>query len=79
MMDSDLIAKDAMHDFCWCQDPQDALVRAEEWDVARGHDSFFVKGQQGDEHQGLGVFNNEYIVFHPHQVLPMYKIDYVLY
>jgi hypothetical protein len=78
LIDSNLMTPDAMHDFVWCQDPSDAIeCLAEPWDLTRGHDSFFVKGQ-ASHGAGLGVFNNEYIVFQPQQVLPLYKVDYIL-
>lgn len=78
LIESNLMTPDAMHDFVWCQDPSDAIeCLAEPWDLTRGHDSFFVKGQ-ASHGAGLGVFNNEYIVFQPQQVLPLYKVDYIL-
>lgn len=46
--------------------------------MARGHDAFFVRGLSGAQKAGLGVFNNEYVVFQPYQILPLYRVDYVL-
>jgi len=78
LIEGNLLNGKAMHDFCWCQDPSDMLESSEEWSVARGHDTFFVRGLSGAQKTGLGVFNNEYIVFQPYQVLPLYRVDYVL-
>jgi len=79
MIEGNLLQKDAMHDLCWCKDPSDMLMStSEEWNIAGGHDSYFVKGQNGVQAAGLGVINNEFIVFHPYQVLPIYQVDYIL-
>merc|ERR1711879_507031 len=78
LIEGNLLSGQAMHDLCWCQDPSDMLESSEEWSVARGHDAFFVRGLSGSQKAGLGVFNNEYIVFQPYQILPLYRVDYVL-
>merc|ERR1712187_5193 len=78
LIEGNLLNSKAMHDFCWCQDPSDALETSEEWSSARGHDAFFVRGLSGVQKAGLGVHNNEYIVFQPYQVLPLYLVEYVL-
>jgi hypothetical protein len=77
LIEGNLLKGDAMHDECWCADPADWLdTLADEWDVAKGHDSYYVKGQSGKQLHGLGVENSEYIVFQPAQVLPLYLVDY---
>jgi len=79
LIESNLLSSAAMHDLCWCQDPSEFLESlAEDWSIATGHDSFYVKGQAGAQKQGLGVFNSEYIVFQPFQILPLYLVDYQL-
>jgi len=79
LIEGNLMEPHGMHDHVWCQNPEDELETvAEEWDVAKGHDSYFVKGQEGHHAAGLGVHNNEYVVFHPFQVLPLYKVDYTI-
>lgn len=68
-----------MHDKVWCEDPADMLETvAEDWDYARGHDAYYVKGLSGAQAQGRGVFNSEYIVFQPAQILPLYVVEYTL-
>lgn len=79
LIEGNLLRPDAMHDFCWCQDPSDKLETvAEDWNVAQGHDTFYVRGLNGAQRAGLGVYNSEYIVFQPFQVLPLYQVDYVI-
>jgi len=79
LIEGNLLSPDAMHDFCWCQDPSDKLETvAEDWNVAKGHDTFYVRGLNGAQRSGLGVYNSEYIVFQPFQVLPLYRVDYVI-
>jgi len=79
LIEGNLLGESAMHDICWCQDPSDMLETiAEEWNVATGHDTYYVRGLGGGQKAGLGVYNSEYIVFQPFQVLPLYKVDYVL-
>jgi len=79
LIEGNLLKGDAMHDMCWCQDPSDALEScAEAWGVAKGHDAFYVKGMAGSQKAGLGVYNSEYIVFQPYQILPLYQVDYVI-
>lgn len=79
LIEGNLLAPSGMHDVCWCQDPSEQLETvAEEWSNARGHDSFYVRGLNGAQRAGLGVYNSEYIVFQPFQVLPLYRVDYVL-
>jgi len=79
LIEGNLMKGDAMHDMCWCQDPSDAVeTAAEPWSVAKGHDAFYVRGLAGAQKAGLGVFNSEYIVFQPYQILPLYQVDYVL-
>merc|ERR1712139_738231 len=79
LIEGNLLSGSAMHDLCWCQDPSEYLESvAEDWSVAKGHDSFYVKGQAGSQKHGLGVYNSEYIVFQPFQILPMYLVEYTL-
>jgi hypothetical protein len=79
LIEGNLLSGPAMHDVCWCQDPSEFLESlSEDWSVAKGHDSFYVKGQCGSQKQGLGVYNNEYIVFQPYQILPLYRVDYTI-
>merc|ERR1712151_195612 len=77
LIEGNLLSGSAMHDLCWCKDPSDFLDKiAEDWSVTKGHDSYYVKGQAGSQKHGLGVHNNEYIVFQPYQILPLYRVDY---
>jgi len=79
LIETNLMAPSSMHDVCWCQDPTEQLeTAAEDWSLARGHDTYYVRGLSGMQRAGLGVYNSEYIVFQPFQVLPLYKVDYVL-
>eukprot|EP00746_Dinoflagellata_sp_MGD_P071961 gnl/MRDRNA2_/MRDRNA2_29250_c0_seq1.p1 gnl/MRDRNA2_/MRDRNA2_29250_c0~~gnl/MRDRNA2_/MRDRNA2_29250_c0_seq1.p1 ORF type:complete len:819 (+),score=103.74 gnl/MRDRNA2_/MRDRNA2_29250_c0_seq1:64-2457(+) len=79
LIEGNLLSASAMHNFCWCQDPSEQLETVpEEWNVAQGHDSFYVRGLAGSQQAGLGVYNSEYIVFQPNQVQPLYRVDYVL-
>jgi len=77
LIEGNLLSGSAMHDLCACQDPSEYLESlAEDWGVANGHDSYYVKGQSGSQKLGLGVQNSEYIVFQPFQILPLYRVDY---
>merc|ERR1711879_621172 len=79
LIEGNLLGASAMHDVCWCQDPSEQLETiADEWNVAAGHDTFYVRGLSGAQRAGLGVYNSEYIVFQPFQVLPLYRVDYVI-
>jgi len=79
LIEGNLLGASAMHDVCWCQDPSEQLETiADEWNVAAGHDAFYVRGLSGAQRAGLGVYNSEYIVFQPFQVLPLYRVDYVI-
>lgn len=79
LIEGNLLKADAMHDMCWCQNPADALEScAEAWEVSKGHDAFYIRGQAGAQKSGLGVYNSEYVVFQPYQILPLYKVDYML-
>lgn len=79
LIEGNLLGSSAMHDVCWCQDPSEQLeTLADEWNVASGHDAYYVRGLSGMQRAGLGVYNSEYIVFQPFQVLPLYRVDYVL-
>lgn len=79
LIEGNLLSGSAMHDVCWCQDPSEQLeTLADEWNVAAGHDAYYVRGLSGAQRQGLGVYNSEYIVFQPYQVLPMYRVDYTI-
>lgn len=79
LIEGNLLGGSAMHDLCWCQDPSEALESlAEEWSINKGHDAYYVKGLAGAQKHGLGVFNNEYIVFQPFQILPLYRVDYTV-
>lgn len=79
LIEGNLLAPSSMHDVCWCQDPGEQLETvAEDWSLARGHDTYYVRGLSGMQRAGLGVYNSEYIVFQPFQVLPLYQVDYIL-
>jgi len=79
LIEGNLLKGSAMHDLCWCKDPSEALESlAEEWSINKGHDAYYVKGLAGAQKHGLGVFNNEYIVFQPFQILPLYRVDYTV-
>merc|ERR1712232_72325 len=79
LIEGNLLKGDAMHNTVWCQDPADALESlVEDWGVAKGHDAFYVRGLAGAQKSGLGVYNSEYIVFQPYQILPLYQVDYVI-
>jgi len=79
LIEGNLLKGDGMHDMCWCQNPSDALEsNSEDWSVTRGHDAFFIRGLSGAQKAGLGVYNNEYVVFQPYQILPLYRVDYTL-
>lgn len=79
LIEGNLLKGEAMHDMCWCQDPADALESsAEEWGIAKGHDAFYVRGLAGSQKAGLGVYNSEYVIFQPYQILPLYQVDYVI-
>lgn len=79
LIEGNLRKPDAMHDFYWCQDPRKHLETAvQEWNHAQSHDTFYVRGLAGAHRKGLGVYNSEYIVFHPFQVLPLYVVSYVM-
>jgi len=79
LIEGNLLSPAAMHDVCWTQDPSEFLeTLAEDWSIAKGHDSYYVRGQAGSQKHGLGVHNNEYIIFQPYQILPLYRVDYTL-
>lgn len=79
LIEGNLLNGSAMHDVCWCQDPSEQLeTLADDWSVASGHDAYYVRGLSGAQRAGLGVYNSEYVVFQPYQVLPMYRVDYVI-
>jgi len=79
LIEGNLMRSDAMHNMVWCQDPTDALdSSAESWNIAKGHDAFYVRGLAGAQKSGLGVYNSEYIVFQPYQIMPLYQVDYVI-
>jgi len=79
LIEGNLLSGSAMHDMCWCQNPSDVLeTSAEDWSVSKGHDSFYVRGLAGAQKAGLGVYNNEYVLFQPYQILPVYQVDYVI-
>lgn len=79
LIEGHLLKKDSMHDLPWCEDPSEFLESCpDEWSLERGHNAYYVRGLSSSAKAGLGVFNSEYIVFHPHQVLPLYLVDYVL-
>jgi hypothetical protein len=79
LIEGNLLSAASMHDLCWTQDPSEFLeTLAEDWSVAKGHDSYYVRGQAGSQKHGLGVHNNEYTVFQPYQVLPLYRVDYTI-
>merc|ERR1711971_1299812 len=79
LIEGNLLKGDALHNQCWCQNPEDTLdSSAEAWCVAKGHDAYYVKGLSGMQKNGLGVYNSEYILFQPYQILPLYQVDYVV-
>jgi len=79
LIEGNLIQADGMHDTCWCQNPEDALESTgDTWSIAKGHDAFYVRGLAGAQKAGLGVYNSEYVVFQPYQILPLYQVDYIL-
>jgi len=79
LIEGNLMQASALHDMCWCQTPEEALESvAETWNVSKGHDAFYVRGMAGSHKAGLGVYNSEYVVFQPYQILPMYQVDYML-
>jgi len=79
LIEGNLLSQSAMHDYCWCQDPSDKLETVpEDWNISHGHDAYYVRGMGGAHRAGLGVLNSEYIVFQPFQVLPLYRVDYVI-
>lgn len=79
LIEGNLLGADSMHDMCWCQDPGEALESAAEtWSISKGHDAYYVRGLAGEQKPGLGVYNSEYIIFQPYQILPLYQVDYVL-
>merc|ERR1719329_2072561 len=79
LIEGNLLKANAMHDMCWCQNPADSLEScAEVWEVSKGHDAFYNRGLAGEQKPGLGVYNSEYVVFQPYQILPLYKVDYML-
>merc|ERR1712039_683703 len=79
LIEGNLLGTSSMHDVCWCQDPSEQLETvADEWNVGSGHDAFYVRGLNGAQRAGLGVYNSEYIIFQPYQVLPLYQVDYVI-
>lgn len=79
LIEGNLLSPAGMHSVCWCQDPTDQLETvAEDWNVAQGHDCYYVRGLSGAQRAGLGVYNSEYIVFQPYQVLPMYLVEYTI-
>jgi hypothetical protein len=48
LIEGNLMRSDAMHNMVWCQDPTDALdSSAESWNIAKGHDAFYVRGLAG--------------------------------
>lgn len=79
LIEGNLLGASSMHDVCWCQDPSEQLETvADEWNVASGHDAYYVRGLSGAQRAGLGVYNSEYIIFQPYQVLPLYRVDYII-
>lgn len=79
LIEGNLMKANAMHDMCWCQNPEEALESAAEtWSISKGHDSFYIRGLAGAQKAGLGVYNSEYVIFQPYQILPLYQVDYVL-
>lgn len=79
LIEGNLMQADAMHDMCWCQNPEDTLESCgDTWSIAKGHDAFYVRGLAGAQKAGLGVYNSEYVIFQPYQILPLYQVDYIL-
>eukprot|EP00812_Abedinium_dasypus_P011757 NODE_52_length_2378_cov_1310.253121.p1 GENE.NODE_52_length_2378_cov_1310.253121~~NODE_52_length_2378_cov_1310.253121.p1 ORF type:complete len:429 (-),score=114.47 NODE_52_length_2378_cov_1310.253121:302-1588(-) len=79
LIEGNLLRPQAMHEVCWCQDPSEMIDSCtEEWGLAKGHDAYYVRGLASAQKAGLGVFNSEYVVFQPYQILPLYRVDYVL-
>jgi len=79
LIEGNLLGASSMHDVCWCQDPSEQLETVvDSWNVSSGHDAYYVRGLNGAQRAGLGVYNSEYIIFQPYQVLPLYQVDYVI-
>merc|ERR1712048_1526748 len=79
LIEGNLLENKAMHNLCWCKNPGDMLeTYAEDWNTEKGHDAYYVRGLAGASKAGLGVYNSEYVVFQPYQILPLYQVDYVL-
>lgn len=75
-IETDKLHRDSLHDFCRCQDPTADIVNgSQQWVPWATYDSFVVRGSPRAR-QGFGAHCNEYIVFHPYQILPLYCVDY---
>lgn len=69
--------RNSLHDYCQCQNPRAEMESPpQSWIPWASHDSFVVRGSS--KRRGYGTNYNEYIVFHPYQILPLYRVDYVL-
>eukprot|EP00755_Sulcionema_specki_P011389 Sspe_Gene.48945::Locus_25907_Transcript_1_1_Confidence_1.000_Length_392::g.48945::m.48945 len=78
LIEGGLKEEHSMHNFSWCRNPAEALTHVtQKWDGPKGHDAFYVKGLGHGAKSGKAVVNSEYVVFHNHQVLPLYAVHYV--
>ena len=79
LVEGNLLERDAFHNVVRCTNVSGKVDgdTPHKWDELRGHDSFYVKGLAGRARRGYGVYNDEYVIFHPAQVLPLYVVDYV--
>eukprot|EP01064_Diplonema_japonicum_P020627 TRINITY_DN30228_c0_g1_i1.p1 TRINITY_DN30228_c0_g1~~TRINITY_DN30228_c0_g1_i1.p1 ORF type:complete len:1021 (+),score=268.66 TRINITY_DN30228_c0_g1_i1:88-3150(+) len=69
VINTKLVKPDAMHNVVRPVNPEGRVEEGGgEWQTARGYDSYIVKTAECDE----------YVVFHPFQVLPMYIVHYML-
>eukprot|EP01062_Namystynia_karyoxenos_P031562 TRINITY_DN2340_c0_g3_i1.p1 TRINITY_DN2340_c0_g3~~TRINITY_DN2340_c0_g3_i1.p1 ORF type:complete len:511 (+),score=144.63 TRINITY_DN2340_c0_g3_i1:730-2262(+) len=79
LIEDDLVAEDAMHDFIRCDDPAGALRNvAEDYDTEGGHNSYYIRGKGDGAQRGRAVRNGEYAVFHPARILPQFLVRYEL-
>jgi len=75
---SDKKRRASLHNFCKCEDPRREIKdTVQPWSPGAGYDCFFVQGFP-EATRGLGARCNEYIVFHPFLILPLYLVEYTL-
>jgi len=79
LIEGNLKDGESMHGVNRCVDPAKYLETvSEQFQSASKHDAYFVKGQRSQVTVGKSVWNSEYIVYTPWQVLPTYLVRYVL-